>query len=110
MADGRESNFAGLGGGRDSRHAQHQGIARRLPADERDAHLATVTGIGTRQIRRKPVLGGLISDYVAPPGARKTAGHLPEPIFERDKTGNLVPGAGRVAGQASEIIWDHAGW
>jgi hypothetical protein len=64
MADGRESNFAGLGGGRDSRHAQHQGIARRLPADERDAHLATVTGIGTRQIRRKPVLGGLISDYV----------------------------------------------
>ncbi|MGO9216677.1 MAG: hypothetical protein ACLP5E_02720 [Streptosporangiaceae bacterium] len=34
----------------------------------------------------------------------------PEPILERDKTGNLVPGAGRVAGQASEIIWDHAGW
>ncbi|MGO9216690.1 MAG: hypothetical protein ACLP5E_02790 [Streptosporangiaceae bacterium] len=25
---------------------------------------ATVTGIGTRQIRRKPVPGGLISDYV----------------------------------------------
>jgi hypothetical protein len=26
------------------------------------------------------------------------------------RTGNLVPSAGRVAGQASEIIWEHAGW
>ena len=28
----------------------HQGIAQRVPADERDAHPATVTGVGTRQI------------------------------------------------------------
>jgi hypothetical protein len=32
----------------------HQGIAQRVPADERDAHPATVTNVDTRQIRRKP--------------------------------------------------------
>jgi putative transposase len=42
----------------------HQGIAQRVPADERDAHPATVTDIDTRQIRRKPVLNGLINEYV----------------------------------------------
>jgi putative transposase len=41
----------------------HQGIAQRVPADERDAHPATVTDIDTRQIRRKPVLNGLINEY-----------------------------------------------
>jgi len=39
----------------------HQGIAQRVPADERDAHPATVTDVDTRQIRRKPVLNGLIN-------------------------------------------------
>ncbi len=38
----------------------HQGIAQRVPADERDAHPATVTDTGTRRIRRKPILNGLI--------------------------------------------------
>ncbi len=42
----------------------HQSIAQRVPADEPDAHRATVTDIGTRQIRRKPVLNGLINEYV----------------------------------------------
>jgi putative transposase len=42
----------------------HQGIAQRVPADERDSHPVTVTDIGTRQIRRKPVLNGLINEYV----------------------------------------------
>ena len=42
----------------------HQGIAQRVPADERDTHPATVTDIDTRQIRRKPVLNGLINEYV----------------------------------------------
>jgi len=42
----------------------HQGIAQRVPADERDAHPATVTDVDTRQIRRKPVLDGLINEYV----------------------------------------------
>ncbi len=42
----------------------HQGIAQRVPDDERDTHPATVTGVGTRQIRRKPVLNGLINEYV----------------------------------------------
>ena len=42
----------------------HQGIAQRVPDDEPDVHPATVTDIGTRQIRRKPVLNGLINEYV----------------------------------------------
>ena len=41
----------------------HQGIAQRVPDDEPDAPRATVTGIDTQQIRRKPVLGGLINEY-----------------------------------------------
>ncbi len=41
----------------------HQGIAQRVPDDERDVPRATVTGIDTQQIRRKPVLGGLINEY-----------------------------------------------
>ena len=41
----------------------HQGIAQRVPHDECDAPRATVTGIATRQIRRNPVLGGLINEY-----------------------------------------------
>ena len=41
----------------------HQGIAQRIPVGERDAHSATLTDIDTGQIRRKPVLGGLINEY-----------------------------------------------
>jgi putative transposase len=41
----------------------HQGIAQRVPDDERDAPRATVTDVGRQQIRRKPVLGGLINEY-----------------------------------------------
>ena len=41
----------------------HQGIAQRVPDNEPDAPHATVTGINTQQIRRKPVLGGLINEY-----------------------------------------------
>jgi len=41
----------------------HQSIAQRVPADERDAHRATLTDVDTGQIRRKPVLGGLINEY-----------------------------------------------
>jgi len=37
--------------------------AERIPASERDAHRATLTDIDTGQIRRKPVLGGLINEY-----------------------------------------------
>jgi putative transposase len=42
----------------------HQGIAQRVPDDEPDSYPATVTDIDTRQIRRKPILGGLINEYV----------------------------------------------
>ncbi len=41
----------------------HQGIAQRVPADEPDAPRVTVTVVGAQQIRRKPVLGGLINEY-----------------------------------------------
>ena len=41
----------------------HQGIAQRVPDDECNAPRATVTGIDIQQIRRKPVLGGLINEY-----------------------------------------------
>ena len=41
----------------------HQGIAQRVPDGERDAPRATVTDLDTRQIRRKPVLNGLINEY-----------------------------------------------
>ena len=41
----------------------HQGIAQHVPADERDAPRASVTNIDIQQIRRKPVLGGLINEY-----------------------------------------------
>jgi putative transposase len=41
----------------------HQGIAQHVPDDERDAPRAGVTNIDTQQIRRKPVLGGLINEY-----------------------------------------------
>jgi putative transposase len=40
----------------------HHGIAQHVP-DERDAPRAGVTNIDTQQIRRKPVLGGLINEY-----------------------------------------------
>jgi hypothetical protein len=33
------------------------------PDDERDAPRATSTDVDTQQIRRKPVVNGLISDY-----------------------------------------------
>jgi putative transposase len=41
----------------------HQGIAQRVPDDEPDTHPATVTNASPWQIRRKPVLGGLINEY-----------------------------------------------
>ncbi len=41
----------------------HQGIAQRVPGDETDATRATVTDLDRQQIRRKPVLGGLINEY-----------------------------------------------
>ena len=41
----------------------HQGIAQRVPDDELDAPPATVTDVDSQQIRRKPVLGGLINEY-----------------------------------------------
>jgi hypothetical protein len=41
----------------------HQGIAQHVPDDEPGAPCATVTDFGIQQIRRKPVLGGLINEY-----------------------------------------------
>jgi len=41
----------------------HQGIAQRVPDDESGAPRTTATDVDTQQIRRKPVLGGLINEY-----------------------------------------------
>jgi transposase InsO family protein len=41
----------------------HQGIAQRVPDDERDGPRATLADVNTQQIRRKPVLNGLINEY-----------------------------------------------
>ena len=41
----------------------HQGIAQRIPDDEHDGIRSAVTDIDTQQIRRKPVLNGLINEY-----------------------------------------------
>ena len=40
-----------------------QGITRHIPDDEPTASRAPVTDVGTQQIRRKPVLVGLINEY-----------------------------------------------
>jgi len=41
----------------------HQGIAQHVPDDEPDAARITVINVDRQQIRRKPVLGGLINEY-----------------------------------------------
>jgi len=42
----------------------HQGIAQRVPAGEHDGGRITVTDLDRERIHRKPVLGGLINEYV----------------------------------------------
>ena len=41
----------------------HQGIAQRAPDDEPDAPRPIGTDLDTQQIRRRPVLNGLINEY-----------------------------------------------
>ena len=41
----------------------HQGIAQHVPDGKPDAVRTTVINVGRQQIRRKPVLGGLINEY-----------------------------------------------
>jgi putative transposase len=41
----------------------HQGKAQRVPDEEPDVARATLADIDRQQIRRKPVLGGLINEY-----------------------------------------------
>jgi putative transposase len=41
----------------------HQGIAQHVPGDECGASRGSVTSIDTQQIRRRPILGGLINEY-----------------------------------------------
>ena len=42
----------------------HQGIAQRVPDSECRAPLVTATDSGVERIRRKPVLNGLINEYI----------------------------------------------
>ena len=58
----------------------------RAPDDERVAPRAAVTDVGTQQIRRKPILNGLINEYTH--AAWRTEDlqvTQPNPIFERDR-------------------------
>jgi hypothetical protein len=55
----------------------HQGIAQRVPDDKRHAPRATLTDIDTQQIRRKPILGGLISDFTDWLRSRTNKHHRP---------------------------------
>jgi hypothetical protein len=41
----------------------HQGIAQRIPADHPNQPTARVIDLDTARIRRKPILGGLTSEY-----------------------------------------------
>jgi putative transposase len=41
----------------------HQGIAQHVPDDGPDAARTTMIKVDRQQIRRKPVLGGLINEY-----------------------------------------------
>jgi hypothetical protein len=68
-----------------TRTRPHQGIAQHVPGSERDAHPAAVTDIDPQQIRRKPILNGLINEYTRRMTHRRPAGHRPDPIFERDR-------------------------
>jgi putative transposase len=51
----------------------HQGIAQHVPDDEREGIRGAVTDIDTQQVRRKPVLNGLINEYTRGLGTE----HLP---------------------------------
>ena len=63
----------------------HQGIAQRVPDDERDAHRATLTDVDIQQIRRKPVLNGLINRIrTRRLTHRRLGGHPANLIPERD--------------------------
>jgi len=42
----------------------HQGIAQRVPDGEHDGSHLIVTDLDREQIHRKPVLGGLINEYM----------------------------------------------
>jgi len=61
----------------------HQGIAQRVPDSECCAPFVTATESGVERIRRKPVLNGLINEYMTAPDNRRTTGLRPNPIFER---------------------------
>jgi putative transposase len=65
----------------------HQGIAQRVPDDERDAPCATMTDADTQQIRRRPRPGRPDQRIHARRMThRRPAGHLANPIFERDRS------------------------
>jgi putative transposase len=45
----------------------HQGIAQRTPDRDPDAFPGAAADLGSRRIRRKPILNGLINEYLEPP-------------------------------------------
>ena len=49
----------------------HQGIAQRIPGRLHDMPRITVTGLDTQRIPRKPILSGLINEYIRADAATK---------------------------------------
>jgi hypothetical protein len=78
----------------------HQGIAQHVPDDERDGIRAAVTDIDIQQVRRKPILNGLINEYTRGLRDGTPAGHQANPIFERDRVYG-VAGSGQGPGSGS---------
>ncbi len=59
----------------------HQGIGQRVPNAEHHPPCITVGDFHAHQIRRKPVLSGLINEYMRAACASRNAAHDPESYF-----------------------------
>ena len=82
----------------------HQGIAQRVPDDKPDVPRRIGTDLDTLQIRRRPVLNGLINEYIARRlRDRMPAGHQPNPI-PRSAQDRECDGADQAAGHDRGIV------
>src|ERR1022692_1324689 len=74
------------------------------PDGERDAHRATLADVGPRQIRRKPVLGGLINEYTYAAWRMENL-----QVTGRILTGNRAVSSGRVQPSSGAMLPGAAG-
>ena len=74
----------------------HQGIAQHVPDEEPDSRRAAVTDLDTQQIRRKPVLGGLIAILAG-------HGEIVREVIVQPDGATLASGDPRQHGPAMEV-------